>query len=147
MDSNSYPALHLQYRFEVSAEAAFDAWVMPETVKLWLFTSAGNEIVDVHIDARDGGKFSILELNDGKKIDHFGEYFEVERPTRLAFTLEVPEHFKGVSYITVEIMKAENGCDLLFTQSGIDTSQTEENWRDMFNSLGNVLSNKERLVK
>lgn len=143
MNTNSYPPLHLQYKFSVSPEIAFDAWVTPEIVKLWLFANPSNEIINVNIDARDGGKFSIIEMNNGKKIDHFGEYFEVERPNRLAFTLEVPEHFSGVSYITVEIIKSEKGCELLFTQSGIDTSQTETNWRNMLTALGNVLARKE----
>jgi uncharacterized protein YndB with AHSA1/START domain len=143
MNTNSFPPLHLQYKFAVSAETVFDAWVVPGIVKLWLFAGAGSEIIDVKIDAREGGKFSILELNNGKKIDHFGEYFEVERPTRLAFTLEVPEHFNGVSYVTVEIVKTTDGCELLFTQSGIDTSQTEKDWRNMLNTLSNLLAKKD----
>lgn len=134
--------LHLIHRYSISPEAVFDAWLKPELVKLWMFKSASNEIVSVTIDAKTGGRFSILELNNGEEIDHYGEYIEVKRPTHLAFTLEVPWHFSGISCVIIEISEQPYGCELSLTQTGIDTTKTEDSWRKMLNDLQQMLEKK-----
>ena len=121
--------------FSVEPYAVFDAWTKPELMKSWLFKSPDNEIISVKTDLKVGGKFSILELDKNEKIDHFGEYLEIERPNKLVFTLEVPRHFSGVSKVSIEIRDKQNGCELIFSQSGIDTSKTKESWEIMLEML------------
>jgi len=82
-----------------------------------------------------GGRFSILELSDNEKIDHFGVYLEIERSRKLSFTLEVPRHYSGVSKVAIEIKQKATGCEMIFTQSEIDVTKTEESWKKMFNNL------------
>lgn len=56
----------------------------------WLrATSPDDEIVHIERDARAGGKFSFLVRRAGQEIDHVGEYRELARPQRLAFTFDV----------------------------------------------------------
>src|SRR4030095_10306065 len=98
-----------------------------------------NEILSIKTDLKVAGKFSILELNKNEKIDHFGEYLEIEKPNKLAFTLEVPWHFSGVSKVTVKIKASQPGCEMIFSQSGIDTSKTEESWKKMFENLKTII--------
>ena len=138
---NSKP-LHLSYRYSVSPEIVFDAWLKPELVRLWMFKSASNEILNVTLDVKPGGRFSILELNNGEEINHYGEYVEIKRPALLAFTLEVPWHFSGISCVIVEISEQPYGCELSLTQTGIDTTKTEDAWRKMLNDLHQLLEKK-----
>ena len=86
-----------------------------------------------------GGKFSILELNKNEKIDHFGQYLEIKKPNKLVFTLEVPWHFAGISIVSVEIKDKHDGSEMIFSQSGIDTSITEKSWKNMFENLKTVI--------
>lgn len=131
--------LILVYQFGVEPEVIFNAWTKPELMKAWLFKSPDNEIRSIKMDLKVGGKFSILELNNNEKIDHFGEYVEIEKPGKLVFTLEVPWHFSGISKVSIEIKATPEGCEMRFTQSGIDTSITKGSWEKMFENLKFVI--------
>jgi uncharacterized protein YndB with AHSA1/START domain len=132
--------LKLTRTYPADVETFFDAWTKPEWMKRWLFKSPTNQIVKVEVDLRVGGRFSILELADGEQIDHFGEYLEVSRPDRVAFTLEVPWHFKGVSTVAIELRSTDQGCLIDFRQSGIDVSKTEDSWKKMLDNLSIVIA-------
>ena len=131
--------LHLTPMFSASPERLFDAWTQPDLVERWLFKSDNNSIERVTIDLKCGGKFSILERADGETVDHFGEYFEIDRPHRLAFTLEVPSHFQGVSRVAIEFKPHTQGCEMDFKQDGVDPSLVEGAWRMMFTGLARVM--------
>ena len=53
-----------------SPEMVFDAWVSPEMIGKWLFVGPTSEIVNVNLDLRVQGKFSILEFEK----EHQGIY-------------------------------------------------------------------------
>src|SRR5258705_9894862 len=75
--------LTLSYFFQVRSDLVFTAWTKPELMRLWLFKSPDNEIISIKSDLKVGGRFSILELNKTKKIDHFGNFLEIDNPHRL----------------------------------------------------------------
>jgi len=136
---SSESQLTLVYLFPVESKVVFDAWTNPGAMRSWLFKSPGNEILSIKTELKVGGKFSILELNKNEKIDHFGEYLQIKKPNKLVFTLEVPWHFPGTSKVSIEIKDKQYGCEMIFSQSEIDTSITEESWRKMFENLTAVL--------
>jgi uncharacterized protein YndB with AHSA1/START domain len=117
MKTNNFPPVQLSRSFTASPETVFDAWLNPSQIRRWMFVSGTNEIVEVKSDCRVGGQFSILERNQGEMIDHYGIYREINRPHRLAFTLEVPRHFPGVTCITIEITRQNSGSLMAFTQT------------------------------
>jgi len=53
----------------------------------------------------------------------------------LVFTLEVPWHFSGISLVSIEITDKSKGCEMIFSQSGIDTRITKDSWKKMFETL------------
>lgn len=132
--------LTLICQFFVEAETIFNAWTEPNLMRLWLFKSPTNQILSIHSKLKIGERFSILELNNDEKIDHFGEYLEIKRPHKLLFTLEVPWHFPGISKVSVNIENRPNGCEMIFTQSGIDTSLTKKSWEKMFENLNSLIA-------
>ena len=140
MSSEILEPVNVNKKFSQTAEAVFDAWLKPEIVCQWMFVGPNNKILHVHIDERIGGKFSILELSDtGEKIDHYGEYFIIDKPHELSFTLQVPRHFPGVTHVSIKLAPLASGCLLQFTQTGIDRKVIEQNWKDMFDKLAEVL--------
>jgi uncharacterized protein YndB with AHSA1/START domain len=124
--------------FAATCPVIFEAWLEPEVIRCWLFTSPANEIREVGVDPRPGGTFSIVEWSDRERIDHFGEFQALVRPHRLAFTLQVPKHFPGITHVSVELAPSASGCVMTFTQTGVDREVTEASWHTMFDTLARI---------
>jgi uncharacterized protein YndB with AHSA1/START domain len=129
--------------FQVSAETVFNAWVDPAIIKQWLFKSDTNEIVKADIDLTVGGAFSIMELSEGEEIDHAGVYKNIEAPSTLIFSLQVPKHFSETTEVSVHIESRDWGTKMTFTQTGIDPSKTEKQWKQMLTNLQNLIDEDE----
>ena len=89
MSSAAPVTVTVKRRFAAPAERVFDAWLEPKLVAQWMFGPSlrDEEIVRIAIDPRVGGLFSFVVRRQGQEIDHVGEYLEIDRPRRLAFTL------------------------------------------------------------
>jgi uncharacterized protein YndB with AHSA1/START domain len=125
-------------RFNATAERAFDAWLDPERARQFLFTRPGQVIVRAEIDARVGGSFLFVARRDGNDIDHVGNYLEIDRPRRLAFTLCVPSVWADDNRVTVEIVPLPMGCELTVTHEGVlpeHESPIESGWIQFLESL------------
>jgi uncharacterized protein YndB with AHSA1/START domain len=147
MAQSKFPELRLTYSYAATAEHVFDSWLNPEVLKHWIFVGNSNKITKVELEEKEDGKFSIVEENNGKTIDHFGKYIHIKRPESLSFSLEVPDHFEGVSYVEVSIERQGPACALTFIQSNIDTSKTEQAWVKMFQTLDTVLKQPYRITE
>ena len=141
MDLN---AVHLKRVFLAPPEVVFEAWVNEDIIHKWLFVGQDSEIVNVHVDLKAQGKFSILELekSTNEYIDHFGEYLEIKKPNKLVFTLSVPRHFSGESKVEIEILPNNNGSVLTLVQTGVPKDVTEESWEKMLGQLKLTLENQ-----
>ncbi len=139
MDPTAVAPVQLQRAFAASPAAVFAAWTDPQLMAKWLFKSDANEIIKVTCDLKPHGAFSILErASDGDLIDHFGHYREIAAPYRLAFSLEVPKHFSGLTEVTVAIEPMAEGCALTLRQTGVDPAAVEASWRAMFDRLASL---------
>lgn len=132
------PVQVIQY-FNAPPATVFNAWLDEGIIKQWLFKSNSNEITQVTIDARVGGRFSILEKAGNEYIDHFGNYLMMEPPLQLAFTLQVPHHFTGVTRVLISIEPNNTGCILTFLQTGVAPEVTERHWQQMLQRLAAIL--------
>lgn len=130
--------------FEVSANVVFDAWITDNLVRKWLFAGPTSEIISVDIDAQKGGYFSIVEfeLIEKQYINHFGYYKELNKPSRILFSLEAPRQFKGETIVCVEIVGNENGCELILSQTGDSDKVPETNWHNMLQELKTIVEKK-----
>jgi uncharacterized protein YndB with AHSA1/START domain len=137
----SFDPVEIKRYFCVSPHTLFDAWITRSVMYRWLFASDSGELVRIDVDPRVGGTFFILERREEGEIDHFGTYLEVNRPSRLAFTLEVPQHFPGSTQVRVDIGPTPAGSELTFLQIGVDPATTCGAWQVMFDQLNDVLSN------
>jgi uncharacterized protein YndB with AHSA1/START domain len=135
------PEVRLCRRIAGTACQVFEAWTVPALMRQWLFTSANSEIVDVSVDLRVGGSFSILErpYDSSGDVDHFGEYLEVIPSRRLAFTFQTPAHFPQQTRIEVAIAPVGSGSSLDFRQTGVDPHLVRHHWVRMFGDLDQLL--------
>lgn len=131
--------LRLCKDFDVGRGAVFDAWTHPNLMREWLFASDVGAIVHVAVDLRVGGAFSILEMNQGEIIDHFGTYLAIDRPAGLAFTLDVPKHFSESTIVELVLEQHGRGTTLSFEQTGIDPNLTRPFREVMLDTLATSL--------
>jgi uncharacterized protein YndB with AHSA1/START domain len=105
------------HRFNVSAERVFDAWLDVTLLGRWMFGSAVRDerIVRIELEPKVGGKFSFVVDRQGTEVDHVGEYLEIERPRRLAFTWAIRENLPDTSRVIVEITPLGQGCEVKVT--------------------------------
>jgi len=138
------PPLQITRQFPATPQQVFDAWLEPGIMQHWLFKGETNEIIDIQIERRPGGAFSILERNQGELIDHFGSYSAIDPPAHLAFSLQVPKHFQETTQVTVRIYPTGSGSEMIFIQCGIAPEITAPFWRQMFDRLGTALNGDRR---
>lgn len=130
------------HRFNAAAERVFDAWLDPNTVGLWLFSTPTGRMTKVEIDARVGGIYSITENRDGEDIEHTGQYLKLDRPRRLVFTFKVPKFSSEGTTVTLEITSLKNACELTLTHEGVlpdYASRTQEGWSNILSKLAVIV--------
>lgn len=125
-------------------EIVFDAWVKPELVQKWLFVSPESELIETDLNVTAQGRFSLVELNKktNERMTHEGTYLEVERPSKLVFTLGDIENSAGQVTVTVEIAPAEVGSELTLHQTGISETTSERAWKHMLEQMKLTVENQ-----
>ena len=142
MTTESPVSVKVTRRFDAPPERVFDAWLDPATVGKWLFATVSGEMVRVEIDPRVGGSYVIVERRGGEDVEHTGEYLELDRPRSLAFTLRVPKYSQDQSFVRVEIVPRESGCELTLTHENVYPEyqeRTEAGWGMVLGQLGKML--------
>jgi uncharacterized protein YndB with AHSA1/START domain len=109
----------VKHRFSASAERVYDAWLDPDKAGKFLFVTGTGQMVRCEIDARVGGRFTIVERRGDEEVVHTGTYLELERPRRIVFTLSVPKYSPDEGRVVVEIepIANERGSELTLTQA------------------------------
>jgi uncharacterized protein YndB with AHSA1/START domain len=89
--------------FNASVERVFDAWSKPEALAKW-FGPEGFSVIRSEVTLTVGGCYEIeIRSPDGKHIRHFGEYLDISRPHKLAFTwMLVGQDCKGSEGLDAE---------------------------------------------
>ena len=143
-------SVRVSRHFAATAERVFDAWMDPSIAGKFLFATATGQVVRTEIDGRVGGVFTIVERRRGEDIPHTGQYLELTRPRRIAFTLTVPKFAEDAALIptdiiTVDLQPLPSGCDLNLTHDRPASAateaadQAEERWAGMLDLLSEIL--------
>lgn len=129
--------------FAVPAERVFDAWLTPRLLGQWMMGPGIREekLLRLDLDARVGGRFSMLVERDGERIDHVGEYLVIERPHRLSFTWTIAgEADQDGSRVDIVITPTPAGCALRLTHAlprawADYADRTQQGWSTMLDAL------------
>jgi uncharacterized protein YndB with AHSA1/START domain len=129
-------------RLAASPARVFDAWLDPDLVRRWFAPGMG-EMVRVHVEPRVGGTFSFVQRRGGDDVDHVGEYLELDRPRRLAFTWGVRPDTPS-SRVVIDVAPVASGSEVALTHEmsaewAEFTARAEEAWGRMLDAMATAL--------
>jgi uncharacterized protein YndB with AHSA1/START domain len=135
--------LTMTRRFDASPERLFDAWAVPRLAHGWLFTGPDSEHHAAEMDLRVGGQWRIVDRRGGVDYTAIGEYLEIDRPRRLAFSFGMPQFSPAFSKVIVEIAADGAGAVMTLIQEDLPAeyiAATEDGWAKMFEGLSQQLA-------
>jgi uncharacterized protein YndB with AHSA1/START domain len=107
MAPHDEPVILFRRAFQAPATLMFKAWTEPEHLRHWR-GPRGFELVVCEVDLRVGGSYRFVHrAPDGSQHAFYGQYREIERPSRLVstFTYEAAPETEVLDEVTFE----ENG--------------------------------------
>jgi uncharacterized protein YndB with AHSA1/START domain len=135
--------LKITRRFDAAPEHLFDAWTDPQLAHGWLFTTPESERYSAEMDLRVGGAWKIVDRRGGTDYTAIGEYLEIDRPHRLAFSFGMPQFSPAFTTVIVEIVADGDGAVMTLTQEGVPPAHvpaTRDGWSAMFDALARQLA-------
>jgi uncharacterized protein YndB with AHSA1/START domain len=105
-----------------SPSRLFRAWTDPDKLARWM-SPVGHAEVDV--DLRVGGVLRVTMIGEGRRIEHVGEFLELQPPHRLAFTWLSPYTGGVATRVTVDLVGTDDGTDLTIRHELLPTDAVE----------------------
>jgi uncharacterized protein YndB with AHSA1/START domain len=145
MATEQQTVLRVERRFDAPRERVFDAWTNPEVLREWWAAMPTMSPGDIDVDLREGGRYRMqMRTDTGDVHTVVGEYKEVRKPERLAYTWtwdSNPEAMAGSAGTLVEVDFAEDGdgTRVTLTHTGFANAEIrgmhEHGWNGTFDSL------------
>jgi uncharacterized protein YndB with AHSA1/START domain len=136
--------LRIERTFRAPVEAVFDAWTSEEVIRRWWHTELGWETAEAEVDPRVGGVVRVVMRDPDKDVEYggSGNYTEIERPTRLAFTWIWDDDTRR-TLIELDFEETDGVTTVRFTHSGLWDEEAvrshEDGWGKLFDNLERTL--------
>jgi uncharacterized protein YndB with AHSA1/START domain len=142
--------LLLTRTFPAPREAVFDAWVNPEVLRRWWAAVQGWTTPEATTDLRVGGRYRLAmgDPSTGEVHVVVGEYVEVRRPERLAYTWtwegDPAQHAGEQTLVTVDFSEADGGgTKVVLVHSGFGSEHARDLHRDGWSGCLDNLARRE----
>jgi uncharacterized protein YndB with AHSA1/START domain len=136
LDAGWRPGLPIVERIlPASVEDVYAAWTDPVLMNTWL---APTGQAQVEADVRVGGRFRVVMVGEGMRIEHSGEYLAVDPPHRLVFTWRSPYTGNEPSIVTVVLTGHGNRTHLALSHDRLPRearSSHQGGWSLMLDQL------------
>ena len=139
-------SISLTRAFAAPRERVFDAWLDPVSAAKWLFATPNGTMIKSEIDPVLGGEFCLTERREDEDIEHYGEFIEFERPSRIVFDFSVNQ--SETSRVAVDIVSVDSGageaCELTLTHTmhprwASFAERSKQGWEMMLDGLAGVV--------
>ena len=119
--------LTVTHTYAAAPERVFDAWLDPAIARRFLFATPTGEMIRAEVDPKVGGQFTFTDRRpDMGDVLHTGQYLEIDRPRRLAFTFGVPQFDPGSTRVAIDFAPTPaGGCHVTLTQSDVPPEWAE----------------------
>ena len=125
--------LRLSRRFSAEREKVFDAWTDPEVLRQWWAAMENWDTPLAEVDLRPGGRYrlSMRDTDSGAVHTVAGEYTEVRRPERLAYTWAWENEAEEVggaalTIVVVDFVEDGDATEVVLTHSGFANDELRE---------------------
>jgi uncharacterized protein YndB with AHSA1/START domain len=141
---NDDKTLRIERTFHAPAEAVFDAWTSEEVLRRWWHTELGWDTPAAEVDLRVGGVVRVVMRDPIKDVEYGGggNYTEIDRPTRLAFTW-IWDRDPRRTLIEIDFEETDGVTTVTFTHSGLWDEEAvrshDDGWRKLFDNLERTL--------
>ena len=126
----------------VPREQVFAAWLDPLSQAQWMLP--GNvTAATIESDPRVGGRFRIVMEHGGEGVEHWGEYVTIDPPSLLSFTWISAVTDLMTTTVTIELLEADGGTELILTHRGLPPTKAaehEKGWSDIVRKAGEILA-------
>jgi uncharacterized protein YndB with AHSA1/START domain len=142
-------------RLNVAVDRVFDAWLNPALAARFLFATRTGNILHCEIEPAIGGSFTVTDrrpVSDGDEsffdAQHRGTYVEIQRPSRLAFDLNVEPYSDAATRVMIDFVPmGVSMSEVVLTHDlgeGADAKANAERtrlgWERMLEQLDKVLT-------
>ena len=121
-------------------EEVFAAWTEPAQMARWLSPSGRAE---VHADVVVGGRLRVVMIDDDVRIEHDGEFLEVQPPARLSFTWRSRYTGDEPTIVTVQLHDEAGSTRLVLHHDRLPPearASHEGGWGAILDRLASVLA-------
>jgi uncharacterized protein YndB with AHSA1/START domain len=144
---DSAQVVRIERTFNAPAEDVFDAWTSPEVIRRWFIPAEGWQEPSAEVDLRVGGTVRVVMRDpSGAPVEAGGEYMEVERPHRLAFTWTFDDDQSNQQLIEIDFTERDGATTVVFVNSNISEKrrrdQQYDGWSTCFDEMERVLASK-----
>ena len=142
MTGNEEP-IRLERLLSAPVEDVFDAMTDPARMADWFSPIGGAE---VEADPVIGGRLHVVMVGGDVRIEHDGEFLDVRRPTRLAFTWRSRYTDDRATVVTVELSDEDGKTRLVLEHDGLPPdarASHEGGWGAILERLSAVAKSQE----
>jgi uncharacterized protein YndB with AHSA1/START domain len=119
-------------------DEVFDAWTTPSRMAAWMSPVGAAE---AEVDLRVGGSIRVVMLE--ARLEHRGEYLEIDRPRRLVFTWVSPFTGAEPSVVTVELLPHDDGTRVVLKHERLPEDVVDghrDGWGSMIERLAGIFA-------
>lgn len=131
-------ALVVERVIRATPDEVFDAWTTPSRMAAWMSPIGAAE---AEVDLRVGGSFRVVMVE--ARLEHTGEYLEIDPPRRLVFTWVSPFTGGEPSVVTVELHPHDDGTRVVLTHERLPEDVVDghrDGWGTMIERLAGILA-------
>ena len=147
MTEDPAQVVRIERTFDAPAEDVFDAWTSEEVIRRWFIPAEGWQEPSAEVDLRVGGTVRVVMRDpSGAPVEASGEYMEIDRPNRLAYTWTFDDDPSNQQLIEIEFTEWDGATTVVFVNSNISQEKRRDaqydGWSTCFDELGRVLASK-----
>jgi uncharacterized protein YndB with AHSA1/START domain len=138
-------SLQVRRVYQAPVASVYEAWTDPEQVKRWMAPSDAYGPTEAEMDVRVGGRYRIvMQAPDGELHRVGGVFREVVPNRKLVYTWAWESTPERESLVTIELIPAAQGTELLLTHQRFADAQArdkhQEGWSGCLERFGRFLS-------
>ena len=135
-------SLCIERIYDATPEEVFDAWIDPDTLRLWFTCGSATHVSAMEIDGKRGGSYRIVMSNETEDWLHEGDYLEFDRPSHLQFTWRTTYEGDRKSVVDVRIEAVKEGTKLTLHHDVLIAESVEphtKGWTELLDKLEKAL--------